>query len=112
MEVQLAHQVRAVVVHRLHADAELGGDFLGAMAFGDELEDFAFTVGEKIGGRAGAGIRDDVAEESGHGGAEIGATTGDGFETLFKFDEAGGFFDETVGPRFEHFAHEDRIFVS
>ena len=62
MEVELAHQVCAVVVHGLDADAELGGDFLGAVAFGHELENFAFAIGEEIGGVARGGIGHDVAE--------------------------------------------------
>jgi hypothetical protein len=112
VEIEFAHQVRAVVVHGLHADAELGGDFLGAVAFGDELENLAFAVGEEVGGRAGGGIGDDVAQERGDGGAEVGAATGDGFEALLKFDETGGFFDEAVSAGFKHFAHEDGVFVS
>ncbi len=112
MEVELAHQVGAVVVDRLDADVELGGDLLGAVALGHELEDLAFTVGEEIGAVARAGIGDDIAEESGDGGAEIGAAIRDGLEALLELDEAGGLFNKAVGADFEHFADEDGIFVA
>jgi len=58
------------------------------MAFGDKLEDFPLPVGQKIGGAAGVGVGHDIAEEGGHGRAEIGAATGHGFEALVADLEA------------------------
>ena len=68
MKIELAHQIRAMVVHGLDADAELGRDFLGAVALGHELENLAFAVGQEIGRIAGGGIGDHIAEQRGDGG--------------------------------------------
>src|SRR5215212_6634613 len=53
VEVELVHDVLAVGVDRLGADEQDGGDFLGAFALGDELDDFAFLGGQ---GRGGSGF--------------------------------------------------------
>ena len=112
VEVELAHQVRAVVVHCLDADIELGGDLLGAVALGHELEDFAFAVGEEVGAVARPGVGDHVAEQRGDGGAEISAAIGDGFEALLELGEPRGLLDEAVGADLEHLAHQHGIFVT
>ena len=100
-----------MVVHGFHADIELAGDLLGAVAFGDELEDFAFSIGEKIGGGARGGVGHDVAQQGGNRRAEIGAAIGDGFQAFFKLEEAGGFFNKSVGARLKHLANQHWIFV-
>ena len=46
--VQLGHDVRAVGLHRLHADHEHVGDLLVGEALRDQLEHLAFAVGEQI----------------------------------------------------------------
>ena len=61
VEVQLAHEIGAMVVHGLHADAELGGNLAGAMALGHELEDLALAGGEEVVRVAAGGVGDDVA---------------------------------------------------
>jgi len=96
VEIELPHHVRAMVVHRLDADAELGGDFLRAVALGHELQNFAFAIGQEIRGAAGGGIGHDIAEQGGHGRAEISAAVGNGFETFLKLEKAGGFFHKPM----------------
>ena len=43
VEVQLKHDVGAVSFGRIDADVEETGDFLVALAFGEELEDLPFA---------------------------------------------------------------------
>ncbi len=46
VEIQLAHKIGAVGIGGFDADAEHLGDFFGSLAFGDELDDFAFARGQ------------------------------------------------------------------
>ena len=46
MEIELEHDIGAVSFGGVDADAEDGGNFFIAFAFGEELEDFAFARGE------------------------------------------------------------------
>ena len=101
-----------MIVHRFHTEAELGGDFLGAMAFSDKLENFAFAISEEVSRGTGAWIGHDIAQECGDSGTEIGAAVGHCLEAFFKFDQAGGFFDKTMCASFEHLAHKDRVFMT
>ena len=54
VEVELAHQVGAVRIGGLDADAEHLGNFLGGLALGDELDDLALAWGQfrALSGRA------------------------------------------------------------
>jgi len=112
VEIEFAHEIRAMVIDGLHADSELRSDLLRAVTLGYELKDFTFAIGQEISGRARGGIGNYVAQEGSDGRAEIGATGGDGFEAFFKFKQAGGLFDKTVSAGLEHFADEHGIFVS
>jgi hypothetical protein len=49
VDVELAHDGRAVRIGRLHADTEDLGDLLRRLALGDELQDFALALAEPIG---------------------------------------------------------------
>ena len=48
MEVELAHQVRAVVFRSLHTDFELLSNLVGAVALCDQLLNLALTLGENV----------------------------------------------------------------
>src|SRR4051812_47509554 len=88
VQVEFPHQVRAVIVDRLDADAELLRDFLRAVALGHELEDLALAVGEGLDAGSGTVVGDDGAEESRDARSEISAALRDGAETLLEFAEA------------------------
>src|SRR5947207_448783 len=49
-QLELAHQVRPVRLDRARADSEPGGDLLGGVSLGDELEHHALTLGEEVEG--------------------------------------------------------------
>ena len=48
MQIQLAQNVRAVRLDGVGAQIQQIGNFLIALAFGDQLEDFAFAIGEQL----------------------------------------------------------------
>src|SRR5262245_33739006 len=50
LEAQLAHDVGAMSLRRLRADAELAGDLLVRVAVGQKLQDLTLAIGQ-IGGR-------------------------------------------------------------
>ena len=54
-EVEFFHDALAVPDDGLGGDEEGGGDFAGAFALGDELEDFLFARGELAEGNGGGG---------------------------------------------------------
>jgi len=43
------HQLRAMRFNRLHTQLKLMGDFLGAVTFRDQLQDFPLTMGQIVG---------------------------------------------------------------
>src|SRR5208283_5785706 len=95
----LAHQVRAVVVGGLCADAEAGGNLLRALAPRDHLEDLALAVGEHD---AGAGAAGGGLERPGDGWPEVGPAQRYGSQALLEFLEVRRLLDEAHGPRLEH----------
>ncbi len=111
VQVELFHQVRAVIFGGLDADFEFGGDFLRAEAFGDELQNFAFARGEgfEVLAVGLARVDDGFAQEAGDERPEIGAAVGDGLDAFAQFGQARGFFDKAVGAGLEQLAHEGRI---
>ena len=48
MKIQFAHEIRPVLPHGLHADAEQIGDLFVLMTFGDELENLPFPKGLSV----------------------------------------------------------------
>ena len=52
VDVNFAHDIAAMDFDGGVGDEEGGGDLAGGLAFGDELEDFAFARGEEAAGRA------------------------------------------------------------
>ena len=54
------HQVGAMVVDRLRADAELRGDFLGAVALSNELQDLTLAIREEVRGITGRRVGHDI----------------------------------------------------
>src|SRR3954462_11072768 len=93
VQVELPHQVGAMIVDRLDADAELLGDLLRAVAFRHEFEELAFAIGERLDAGSGAVVGDDRAEERPAARSEIRAALRYGAEALFEFTEAGGLLD-------------------
>ncbi len=62
VEIKFPHQVGAVIVNGLNADSQFRGDFLGAMTFGNKLQNFAFTIRQKIRCAARVWIGDNIAQ--------------------------------------------------
>ena len=56
VQVQLVHDVAAMRLYGLAAEAEQFGDVLVGVALGDELEDFALASGELVGGSVRGGV--------------------------------------------------------
>ena len=48
MDVELGHQIGAVLFDRLHAQAEVVGDVLVRIALGDEFQHLALAVRQRI----------------------------------------------------------------
>ena len=46
MDVELVHQMLAVLLDRLDADVQLGRDLLVGLALGDQLEDLQLARGQ------------------------------------------------------------------
>jgi hypothetical protein len=46
MQLEFAHNVRAMRFRRLHADSQSHGDFLAALAFREQLDDFTLARGQ------------------------------------------------------------------
>jgi len=97
MQIELSHQVGPVVVHRLDADPEFRGNFLGAVTFRNKLQNLAFPVGQKIRCAARVRVSHDVAQQRGDGGPEVGATIRNRLQPTLKFEKPRGFFHEAVG---------------
>jgi hypothetical protein len=64
-EVKFGEDVADVVLDGLLGDEELGADLAVGVAAGDELEDFAFALGEGLGSRCGFGDAPALAEHEG-----------------------------------------------
>src|SRR5688500_6173371 len=62
-EIELAHRVGPVGLRRFHAQIELLGDFLVAVARGDQPQDLGLALGD--GGAAAAGAAAFAAEKAG-----------------------------------------------
>src|SRR5207247_9745066 len=74
VQVELLHDIRAVLLDRLYAQGEAAGDFTVAPSCSDQLENLLFAWREHIGRRTGAGlpgVRAEVAGDDalGHRGA-------------------------------------------
>ena len=93
VEIELEHDVGAMSFGGVDADAEDGGDFLVAFAFGEELEDFAFARGKT--GTVGFGRV--VARIYGRGDAK-------GEVRLVLAEGVDGGEENTVGVVFEDIA--------
>jgi len=101
----------------VEAEAELGGDFLVAIAFGEELVEVAFAFGEQIEAIVGGGVEDGLVEESADGGTEEAVAAGDGedgfdefgFEAILEDIAASAFPDGAEDVAFVgvHAEHED-----
>ena len=57
VDAELLHQPRAVVLRRLRLDAEDGGDLLGGLSLGDEVEDLPLAWRERAVGVVGQALR-------------------------------------------------------
>lgn len=114
VQIEFAHEIGAVIFGGFDGDIEDVGDFLGAVGFGDELEDFAFACGEAAKGVAalGVGFGHGLAEEFGDLRGEVGTAGGDDVEASLQFAEGGGFADEAMGSGLDHFAEEGGILVA
>src|SRR5579862_9541495 len=55
VNVQFAHQVELVGFHSLHAEVQIAGDLFYRVSFGQHLQHFAFTRGER--GETGEPVR-------------------------------------------------------
>src|SRR5439155_21635717 len=56
VQVELLHDIRAVLLDRLYAQGEAAGDFTVAPSCSDQFENLPFTWREHIGRRTGAGL--------------------------------------------------------
>jgi len=113
VEIELEHDVGAVGFGGVNADTEDGGDFLVALAFSEELKDFAFARGEAgtVGlsriGREFAGI-----DGGGDTKREVGLVVAKGVDggkentvgIVFEDIAAGAGFDDLVNE-FIGFVH-------
>lgn len=114
VEVEFAHQVGAVVFGRLDTDVEDLGNFLGAVAFRNELKDFPFPGGEPLQGRGSTEgwVEHGMPEDFGHFGTEVSAAGGDNFETFLELGEGSCLSDEPVGAGLDEFTQEHRVLVA
>ena len=114
VQIELAHQVGAVVFGRFDADAEDLGNFLGTVAFGDQLENFPFPGGKPLQGRGSAEgrIEHGMPEDLSHFGTEVGAAGGDNLETFLEFGKRSGFSDEAMSAGFNQFPQEHCILIT
>jgi len=97
-DAQLAHQVGPMILGGLDADIQAAGDFLAAVALGDEHGDLAFARGQLVDhpfaqvGGGGEGLADCPAEVF----VEPGVAQGDGLERLAEFGERAVLVHEAV----------------
>jgi len=118
MEGEFFHDAGAVGFDGVEAEGELGGDFLVAVAFGEELVDVTFAVGEEVVAVVGRGVENGSLEEAADGGAEEALALGDGedgfdefgFEAILEDVAAGAFADGAEDVAFigVHAEHEHR----
>lgn len=106
MESEFEHDVGAMSFGGVDADAEEGGDFLVALALGEELQDFAFARSE-----AGARGFGRLGRVSGIGGGrdarrELRLVTAKGIDG--RDEDAVGvvFKDVAAGAGFDHLLNE------
>jgi len=117
MEGEFFHDAGTVGFDGVEAEAELSGDLLIAIAFGEELVDVAFTFGEQIEAIVRGGVEDGLEEESADGRAEETLAAGDGedgfdefgFEAILEDIAASAFADGAEDVAFVgvHAEHED-----
>ena len=48
MQIQLLHDLPAMRIHGIHAQAQLTSDFFVRLAFGDHLQHLALAAGEQV----------------------------------------------------------------
>ena len=117
MEGEFFHDAGAVGFDGVEAQGELGGDFLVAVAFGEELVDVTFAFGEEVVAVVGRGVEHGLLEEAADGGAEEALALGYGkdgfdefgFEAILEDVAAGAFADGAEDVAFVgvHAEHED-----
>ena len=115
MEIELEHDVGTVGFGGVDGDAKEGGDFLVALAFCEELENFAFARRETgagstggIGG-SGGGIR--RIGGAGDAGGEVGLVVTDGIDSGEEDAVSVVLEDVATGAGFDHLLNEVVGFV-
>ena len=73
MEFEFLHDVHAVSGDGIDAAVEGGGDLLVGVAFGEELEDLFFPIGQEVVGVLEAAAAEFPEVVIGKGGADVGA---------------------------------------
>lgn len=113
VQIELAHQVCAVVFGRLDTDVEDLGNLLRAVAFGDQLEDFPFPGGEPLQGRrpTEGRVKHGMAKDLSHLGAEVGAAGGDNLEPFLEFREGSGFSNEPMRAGLDQLTQKHCILI-
>src|SRR6267143_1593328 len=94
VQVELLHDVRAVSLHRLYAQAEALGDFTVARSCSDQFENLLFASREHIGRRTHSGlpaVRAEVARDDalGHRGADEFPALRDAVDGQHELGRAG-----------------------
>jgi hypothetical protein len=113
-DTELAHQVGPVVLGSLDADMEATGDFLTAVALGDEDGDLAFARGELVDhavaeeGRGGEGLPDGAAEVL----VEPGVAERQRLEGLAEFGERAVLIHEAMDAGLHEGADDVRLLLA
>ena len=95
MEVELLHDVGPVRVCGSDAHSEFAGNFLVAVAFGNELHDFALARGQRLKGIFLASTYHELAHGIDDTRTEVGASVGHEFNRFFQFFQSGIFLNIT-----------------
>jgi hypothetical protein len=110
VEIELEHDVGAMGFGGVDADAEEVGDLLVAFAFGEKLEDFAFTGGEAgtVGPSGIGGIGSEIPGSNGRGNTEgeVGLVLADGIDGGEENAAGVIFQDVAAGPGFDDLPNE------
>ena len=101
--LQFAQHVGAMDVHRLMAELELEGDLLDAVAFNQQIKDFAFTRGEHL-----QHLRRllSAAQRPQRIGAQVVSAHTDGTHRLHELLRAAAFGQIAAGAGIKRALHE------
>ena len=107
MEIEFEHDVGAMSLGGIHTDAEEGGNLLVGSAFGEELEDFAFTGSETKASAGEIGRREIVGgRRSGDASGEVRLVLADGIDSGEENAVGIIFEDVAASTGFDHLLNE------